>query len=151
VDNSAIHAVAVQNPFYLAHGVGNTGVDVLECHGACGTLVDQPVLHGEVAATQKVGGETPLGTSAETVTQLWKANPDGCDECGHTGYKGRIGIYEVLGINTPVQKLITTSATSEQIQDQAILDGMTTMQTDGLVKTLRGNTTLEEVLRVTRE
>lgn len=105
----------------------------------------------EVAATQKVGGETPLGTSAETVTQLWKANPDGCDECGHTGYKGRIGIYEVLGINTPVQKLITTSATSEQIQDQAILDGMTTMQTDGLVKTLRGNTTLEEVLRVTRE
>ncbi len=103
------------------------------------------------AMEQKVGGDTPAGTTAETITQLWKANPAGCDECGHTGYKGRIGIYEVLGINLPVQRLITASATSEQIQDQAINDGMITMQADGLVKTLRGNTTLEEVLRVTRE
>lgn len=105
----------------------------------------------EKAAAQQVGGETPMGTTTQTVTGLWRANPEGCDECNHTGYKGRIGIYEVLGINTSVQKLITASATSEQIQSQAVLDGMTTMQTDGLVKTLRGNTTLEEVLRVTRE
>jgi type IV pilus assembly protein PilB len=82
---------------------------------------------------------------------LWRANPEGCDECGHTGYKGRIGIYEVLDITNPVQKMITSNATSTQIQDQAVAEGMTTMQTDGLVKTLRGNTTLEEVLRVTRE
>ncbi len=103
------------------------------------------------AIEQKVGGDTPPGTTAETITQLWKPNPEGCDECGHTGYKGRIGIYEVLGIDSAVQKLITASATSEQIQDQAILSGMITMQADGLVKTLRGNTTLDEVLRVTRE
>lgn len=103
------------------------------------------------AVSQQVGGDTPYGTTETTIKQLWKANPDGCDECSHTGYKGRIGIYEVLGINGPVQKLITANATSDQIQVQAIIDGMTTMQTDGLVKTLRGNTTLEEVLRVTRE
>lgn len=103
------------------------------------------------AAEQEVGGDTALGTSETTITQLWRAHPEGCDECGHTGYKGRIGIYEVLGINVPIQKLITANATSEQIQDQAIADNMTTMQNDGLVKTLRGNTTLEEVLRVTRE
>ncbi len=103
------------------------------------------------AAEQKVGGDTPLGTNEHTITKLWKANPEGCDDCNHTGYKGRIGIYEVLGISTPVQKMITANATSNQIQDQAIEEGMTTMQTDGLVKTLRGNTTLEEVLRVTRE
>ena len=82
---------------------------------------------------------------------MWKANPNGCDECNHTGYKGRIGIYEVLGTSIPVQKMIVSNATSNQIQDQAIAEGMLTMQTDGLIKSLRGNTTLEEVLRVTRE
>ena len=103
------------------------------------------------AMEQHVGGDTPAGTSETTITQLWNANPDGCDECNHTGYKGRIGIYEVLGVSVPIQKMITANGTSNQIQDEAILEGMTTMQTDGLVKVLRGNTTLEEVLRVTRE
>lgn len=103
------------------------------------------------AMQQQVGGETPAGTSEQTIISLWHANPEGCDECNHSGYKGRIGIYEVLGVSIPIQKMITANATSEQIQEQAIADGMTTMQTDGLVKVLRGNTTLEEVLRVTRE
>lgn len=103
------------------------------------------------AATQKVGGDTPLGTTDKTVTSLWKASPEGCDECSHTGYKGRIGIYEVLGNSVPMQKLIVANATSNQIQDLAIEEGMTTMQTDGLVKAIRGNTTVEEVLRVTKE
>lgn len=103
------------------------------------------------AQQQQVGGNTPVGTTEATITSLWRANPEGCDECSHTGYKGRIGIYEVLGITTPIQKMITSAATSEQIQIQAIAEGMTTMQTDGLVKMLRGNTTLDEVLRVTRE
>ena len=103
------------------------------------------------AIEQKVGDDTPLGTSESTIVSLWRANPEGCDECSHTGYKGRIGIYEVLGITRSIQKFITSNATSEQIQDQAITDGMITMQADGLVKTLRGNTTLEEVLRATKE
>ncbi|QQS22013.1 type II/IV secretion system protein [Candidatus Saccharibacteria bacterium] len=103
------------------------------------------------AVDQKVGGDTPMGTSEQTVVALWKANPEGCDECSHTGYKGRIGIYEVLGVSIPVQQMIVANATSNQLQDQAISEGMITMQTDGLVKSLRGNTTLEEVLRVTRE
>lgn len=103
------------------------------------------------AMQQQVGGDTPAGTTEQTIVSMWHANPDGCDECSHTGYKGRIGIYEVLGVSIPIQKMITANATSEQIQEQAIADGMATMQTDGLVKVLRGNTTLEEVLRVTRE
>ena len=103
------------------------------------------------AMQQQVGGETPAGTTEQTITSMWHASPDGCDECNHTGYKGRIGIYEVLGVSIPIQKMITANATSEQIQEQAIADGMTTMQTDGLVKALRGDTTIEEVLRVTKE
>lgn len=105
----------------------------------------------QAALDQKVGEGTPLGTSETGITHLWKANPSGCDDCNHTGYKGRVGIYEVLATTTAVQRMITSNATSEQLQDQAISEGMITMQTDGLVKTLRGTTTLDEVLRVTRE
>lgn len=68
-----------------------------------------------------------------------------------TGYKGRMGIYEVLKNNEPVQKLIVSNGTSDEIQDQAIKDGMLTMQLDGLVKAIIGMTTIEEILRVTRE
>lgn len=103
------------------------------------------------ALQQGVGGNTPQGTTDTTVASLWRANPEGCDECSHTGYKGRIGIYEVLAVTVPVQRMIMASATSTQIQDQGISEGMVTMQSDGLVKMLRGNTTLEEVMRVTKE
>lgn len=66
-------------------------------------------------------------------------------------YKGRMGIYEVLPNTTDVQKLIMSNATSEQIQNQAIDEGMITMQLDGLIKALCGMTTVAEILRVTRE
>jgi type II secretory ATPase GspE/PulE/Tfp pilus assembly ATPase PilB-like protein len=98
-----------------------------------------------------VGGVCGVGCSDTTITSIWKAAPEGCDTCNHTGYKGRIGIYEVLGNTIPIQKLIISNATSNQIQDLAISEGMVTMQTDGLIKALRGNTTVEEVLRVTKE
>ncbi|HEU0266398.1 MAG TPA: ATPase, T2SS/T4P/T4SS family [Candidatus Saccharimonadaceae bacterium] len=105
----------------------------------------------EQAIQQEVGGTTPAGTTEQTITTLWHASKEGCEECNHTGYKGRIGIYEVLGTSIPIQKLIMGGATSNDIQDQAITEGMTTMQTDGLVKSIRGETTIEEVLRVTKE
>lgn len=90
-----------------------------------------------------------LSTSASAITRLWKAHDEGCDSCNHTGYKGRIGIYEVLTNSPDVQKLIMTNTTSENIEQAAITGGMVTMQLDGLIKALRGQTTLEEVLRVT--
>lgn len=105
----------------------------------------------EQALAQKVGVDAPLSTSDTTIVSLWKAAPDGCEECNHTGYKGRIGIYEVLGNTIPLQKLIISNGTSNQIQETAVAEGMITMQIDGLMKALRGNTTIEEVLRVTKE
>ncbi len=103
------------------------------------------------AAEQGVGSDTPKSTAPDAIKTIWKASPEGCEECNHTGYKGRVGIYEVLGNTLAVQKLIMAGATSQQIQDQAVTEGMTTMQTDGLIKMLRGNTSLEEVMRVTKE
>lgn len=103
------------------------------------------------ALTQNIGKDTPLGTSDTTITTMWRASPEGCEQCNHTGYKGRVGIYEVLGSSNSIQKLIMANATSAQIQAQAVQEGMTTMQTDGLIKAIRGETTVEEVLRVTKE
>lgn len=68
-----------------------------------------------------------------------------------TGYKGRMGIYEVLKNSELVQKMIVASSTSEEIQKQAITEGMITMQLDGLIKAMLGMTSIEEILRVTRE
>lgn len=90
-----------------------------------------------------------LSSSTGGIERLWKAKDDGCDSCNHTGYKGRVGIYEVLNNSPEVQKMIVNNSTSENINDQAIKDGMLTMQLDGFIKCLRGLTTIEEVLRVT--
>lgn len=92
-----------------------------------------------------------LSTSEGKILRLWKAHENGCDECNHIGYRGRMGIYEVLGNSTEVQKLIVSNATSDVIQNQAIKEGMVIMQLDGFIKALRGQTTIEEILRVTAE
>lgn len=92
-----------------------------------------------------------LSSTASGINRLWKAHDGGCEECGHNGYKGRIGIYEVLGNSNDIEKLIVSNATSENIQDQAVKDGMIIMQVDGFIKALRGQTTIEEILRVTAE
>ncbi len=82
--------------------------------------------------------------------QIFKAGP-GCAECGQGSYQGRMGIYEVLEINEGISKMIVSHATSEEIQAAAISNGMLTMQQDGFLKVLKGLTTIEEILRVTRE
>ncbi len=117
------------------------------------TPESMPHLHEleEQAASESIGGDTPMGTTDATIVQLWKPSPEGCDECGHNGFKGRVGIYEVLGISVAIQKMITANATSNDIQEQAISEGMITMQMDGLIKSFRGITTIEEILRATRE
>jgi type IV pilus assembly protein PilB len=68
-----------------------------------------------------------------------------------SGYKGRMGIYEVLKNTTEVQRMIVANSTSEEIQKQAISEGMVTMQLDGLIKAMLGMTSIEEILRVTKE
>ena len=92
-----------------------------------------------------------LSSTPSTVTRLWKAHLDGCDGCNHTGYKGRIGLYEILNNSTGIQNMIVGNISSEAIEKQAIEEGMLTIQLDGFIKALRGQTTIEEVLRVTSQ
>ncbi len=80
---------------------------------------------------------------------FWRPKSDLKDT--HTGYRGRMGIYEVLAISSEIEKMIVANATSDDIQNQAIKDGMSTMQLDGLIKAAIGMTSIEEILRVTRE
>jgi type IV pilus assembly protein PilB len=92
-----------------------------------------------------------LGSTTSKIDKIWKAHPDGCAACNHTGYKGRIGIYEVLHNSEAIQSLIVSNSTSEKLQETAVSEGMLTMHLDGFIKALRGETTIEEILRVTAE
>ena len=114
--------------------------------------LEEQALAGGIGATQSSGSKPSTaepGTSEKEITRLWKAHDGGCNNCNHTGYHGRMGIYEVLENDTAIQKLIVNNSASEVIEDQAIQSGMVTMQMDGFIKALRGQTTIEEILRVT--
>lgn len=75
----------------------------------------------------------------------------GCEKCGHTGYKGRMGIYEALDVTENIGKLIMGRVTTAQIQAQAVQDGMVLMWQDGFIKAHLGLTTIFEILRVSKE
>lgn len=116
--------------------------------------LEQQALDGGIGKTSVGKSQVDtahLATTDTKITKLYKANDEGCETCGHSGYKGRLGIYEVLINSLDVQKLIVLNSTSDAIQEQSIKEGMITMQVDGLIKALRGQTTIEEILRVTSE
>lgn len=81
--------------------------------------------------------------------RVWQAK--GCPACGHTGYKGRSAIHEVLVMNDAIRRLVLKHEDAGVLQEEARKNGMRTMYEDGLLKALQGVTTLEEVLRVAEE
>lgn len=103
------------------------------------------------AAAAGLGGDSPLSTDENGLKTLWRADATNNEDDVQEGYRGRIGIYEVLKVSDATKQLIMSHATSDQIQAQATQEGMITMQIDGLIKALRGETTIEEVLRVSRD
>ncbi len=74
----------------------------------------------------------------------------GCDRCGNTGYRGRVGLYELLMMSDAIRHHVATGADANIIRDQAIKEGMRTLREDALEKLRDGLTTPEEVVRVTR-
>jgi type IV pilus assembly protein PilB len=94
-----------------------------------------------------IGPPTEAATTESSISKLWRIKSGG----SAGAFRGRLGIYEVLPMTPALQKLIISGASSEVIQEEAIKEGMVTMQTDGFVKALRGQTTLEEIMRVTSE
>ncbi|KKS71371.1 MAG: Type II secretion system protein E, partial [Candidatus Magasanikbacteria bacterium GW2011_GWE2_42_7] len=95
--------------------------------------------------------ENVLWAAEKKLSSIEFYHAPGCKKCNQTGYKGRIGIYEVLDVDAGVADLINKHGTAPEIQEYAVTHGMITMFEDGLVKAKRGITSIEEVLRVTRE
>lgn len=87
-----------------------------------------------------------LGASGEE-TVLYHGR--GCDECNHIGYRGQIGIFEMLVTDEEIERLVMARNSSGKIRDAAINSGMVTLHDDGLEKVRQGITTLAEVVRVT--
>ncbi|MFA4873036.1 MAG: ATPase, T2SS/T4P/T4SS family [Patescibacteria group bacterium] len=81
--------------------------------------------------------------------EFWKGK--GCKQCNQEGYKGRIGIYEVLSITPAITELILKRASAEEINACAKKEGMYTMFQDGFIKAKQGITTIEELLRVAKD
>ncbi|HMB65714.1 MAG TPA: ATPase, T2SS/T4P/T4SS family, partial [Patescibacteria group bacterium] len=74
----------------------------------------------------------------------------GCEKCNYTGYKGRVGVYEVLENTEDLANLILEQAEEEKIMKQAREDGLISMTEDGFIKARNGITTIDEILRVTQ-
>ena len=83
---------------------------------------------------------------AHTVTPMRGA---GCERCNQTGYKGRVGLYEVLEVSEQIRELILVGASGPELRRKAIEEGMITLRQSGLHKVKAGVTTIEEVVRET--
>ena len=101
----------------------------------------------KVSYNAEMGEKKALGYPLEKELILYKGQ--GCDKCGHTGYKGRIGTYEILKITKSIRELINNGATEEDIKFMAKNLGMISMREDATNKVINGETTIEEMLRVT--
>jgi type II secretory ATPase GspE/PulE/Tfp pilus assembly ATPase PilB-like protein len=99
----------------------------------------------------------PVEPPAEVIDQLELATArggyargSGCRACGNTGYRGRVGIFEVFEVTDPIRDLVAARAPAEELGRAARREGMRTLREDALAKAAEGLTTLEEVLRVTK-
>jgi len=99
--------------------------------------------------------EDGLRTAGFTDEQLdgsWQPfRPVGCERCNGSGYKGRVGIYQVMPISEEMQRIILSNGNAMQIAAQAKFEGVKDLRTSGLLKVMQGHTSIEEVLGVTNE
>jgi len=103
------------------------------------------------ALPQKLPAKTlqELGFTAEESEKVTPLQARGCDACNHTGYKGRIALFEVMEITTVIRDLILARAQVREIKKAAMEQGMTTLRRSGLIKIRAGITSIEEVIRET--
>lgn len=93
-----------------------------------------------------------VGYTPEDLDGTWKPyKPVGCDRCGGGGYKGRVGIYQVMPVSEEIQKIILSNGNAMQIAEQAKREGVSDLRKSGLRKVKSGQTSIEEVLGCTNE
>ena len=105
----------------------------------------------QMVAPTIFGDVKQLSSTPTQITHLWRPSKGGCETCGHTGYNGRTAIVEVLKNTDGLHKAMLSkdAPTASTVQSLVLKDGFIPMGLDGLVKALRGQTTIAEVLRAT--
>lgn len=88
-----------------------------------------------------------VNTTPSRITSLWRANDEGCEACNHSGYQGSVAIVEVLTVREELQKGLLDHLSARKLHGIALKEGFVPLGLDGLVKALRGQTTVQEVLR----
>ncbi|MBC7962557.1 MAG: Flp pilus assembly complex ATPase component TadA [Steroidobacteraceae bacterium] len=96
---------------------------------------------------EEYGRSSFVGTGL-TIDTVILSRAVGCDRCGHTGYRGRLGIHEVLECTSKMKGLIKRRADTDSVRELASADGMTTLKQDGILKVFQGLTDIHEVRRV---
>ena len=89
------------------------------------------------------------GFSAEDAKKVVPNRGKGCDKCNNTGYKGRVGLYEVMEITEEIRELVLVGASALELRRKAVEEGMLTLRASGLRKVKDGVTTIEEIVRET--
>lgn len=97
---------------------------------------------------EKILKTLPANESAPKDWQTFNFKLNGCAKCNHTGYKGRVGVFEGIKTNETIEKLINENPSDREIRKIAKPQGMLTMQQDGIIKVLEGITSLDELARV---
>ena len=87
-----------------------------------------------------------MGVNPSEEITMYK--PCGCPQCDHTGYKGRIGVYEIMTVTPELKKIISNRGGAEKIKEQALKEGMSTLHMSATEYVLEGMTSYEEMLRV---
>jgi type IV pilus assembly protein PilB len=90
-----------------------------------------------------------MGFSKDEIPNLTIYGPTGCQACNGSGYKGRVGLYELMEVTEEVAKAINASVPEDQLRKTAIHEGMVTLRDAGLEKIRQGLTSVEEVLQKT--
>jgi general secretion pathway protein E len=114
-------------------------------------LVRRLCPHCRVPTTISREAVSALGIDPNALNGLQFYKPHGCENCGNTGFRGRVAVFELLEMSEEVSRLVLLRSEAREVQRAAMDAGMRTMLADGIVKAQSGITTVEEVLRVTRE
>jgi type II secretory ATPase GspE/PulE/Tfp pilus assembly ATPase PilB-like protein len=99
------------------------------------------------AAGEGVGGSKYISTDPSHILSLWRASDDGCEKCNRSGYRGSVAITETLGVHEDLQQALFGHTPASKLHTMALAEGYIPMGLDGLVKALRGETTISEVIR----
>jgi type IV pilus assembly protein PilB len=138
-------------PFILAPAI-NAIIAQRLVRKICQSCREEYILDKKLAARVHMIIEAiPKTSQAQIPKQIKFYHSPGCSLCNGLGYRGRIGIYEIFTMNEKIETLIQKEASTSDIRNQAISDGMLTMAQDGMLKALAGITDVEEVFRVTEE